>query len=193
MAAAVFSLLVASVTPALVEQTSLFISSIPSIVDRLGLNVFLNEQVVQQFASQLSVLPERVDEGLLDTLQRFAGQVVLVTHINHPNELSAQNAAAFHQLASHGHRLFNQSVLLKCINDQAETLVSLSYKLFENQVTPYYLHRLDKVQGAAHFDLSKEESCRIYKEMAAALPGYLLPAMVEEIAGQPSKTRVECR
>lgn len=158
-----------------------------------ALNRLKHVRILRLHSRLLSVLPERVNEGLLDTLQNFNGEVVLVTHVNHPNEISALNAAAFQRLAARGHRLFNQSVMLKGINDCAKTLISLSYKLFENQVTPYYLHRLDKVQGAAHFDLSKHESCRIYKDMVAALPGYLLPAMVEEIAGQPSKTRVDCR
>lgn len=95
-------------------------------------------------------------------------------------------------LARQGYRLLNQSVLLKGVNDSAQTLVGLSKKLFASHINPYYLHRLDKVQGAAHFDLSEEESCRIYQQLRTRLPGYLLPAMVEEISGQLSKTAVHC-
>jgi len=140
----------------------------------------------------LSVLPERVTEAFIETLQQFKGQVVFVTHINHPNEISPHNLAAFHLLAQQGYQLFNQSVLLRQVNDNSQTLAELSNKLFESHIIPYYLHRLDKVQGAAHFDVSPEESCRIYKQLRNRLPGYLLPALVEEISGQSSKAPVYC-
>jgi len=140
----------------------------------------------------LSVLPERVTAAFIGTLQQFRGQVVLVTHINHPNEISALNQAAFGLLVRHGFRLFNQSVLLRRVNDNAQTLAELSNKLFASGIIPYYLHRLDRVQGAAHFDLSAHEACRVYTQLRERLPGYLLPALVEEIAGNASKTPVRC-
>jgi len=140
----------------------------------------------------LSVLPERVNDALIATLARFRGQVVFVTHINHPNEISGPNRAAFHLLSQNGYRLFNQSVLLNRVNNSAQILAALSQKLFENHIVPYYLHRLDKVEGAAHFDLSPQESCRIYKQLQSLLPGYLLPTLVEEIPGRSSKTPVIC-
>ena len=112
----------------------------------------------------------------------------MVTHINHPNEISPHNRSAFQMLSQNGIRLFNQAVLLKDVNNCAKTLVDLSHKLFESHITPYYLHRLDKVEGAAHFDIPEHESLSIYEEMRKQLPGYLLPAMVDEIAGESSKT-----
>jgi EF-P beta-lysylation protein EpmB len=136
----------------------------------------------------LSVLPERVTRDLVEVLQGFDGQVVMVTHINHPNEISERNQAAFQLLSKTGYRLFNQSVLLKGVNDSASTLVELSNRLFESHITPYYLHRLDKVQGAAHFDLPGRECARIYAQLRSRLPGYLLPAMVRDIPGQAAKT-----
>lgn len=140
----------------------------------------------------LSVLPERINEVFIENLRQFRGQIVFVTHINHPNEMSTHNQAAFCLLAGQGYKLFNQSVLLKRVNDSAQTLVELSNKLFASEIIPYYLHRLDKVQGAAHFDLSAQESCRIYQQLRNRLPGYLLPVLVEEVAGQSSKTPVHC-
>ena len=139
----------------------------------------------------LSVLPERVTAELIDVLKQFSGKVVIVTHINHPNEISQHNRHTFQTLTRHGFALFNQSVLLKGVNDCWKTLVDLSQKLFESGITPYYLHRLDKVEGAAHFDLPADESCRIYRRMRERLPGYLLPMMVDEIEGQISKIPVE--
>jgi EF-P beta-lysylation protein EpmB len=140
----------------------------------------------------LSVLPERVNQALLETLRQFNGQVVFVTHINHPNEISEPNQATFQLLSQHGYRLFNQSVLLRQVNDNPQTLADLSNKLFESHIVPYYLHCLDKVEGAAHFDVSRQESCRIYTQLRSRLPGYLLPVMVEEIPGRASKMPVLC-
>lgn len=140
----------------------------------------------------LSVLPERISARLISILQQFRGSVVFVTHINHANEISAKNAAVFETLTQSGFNIFNQSVLLAQVNDSAKTLARLSYTLFENRVTPYYLHRLDKVQGASHFDVSMAKACQIYSHLRNSLPGYLLPRMVEEIAGQHSKTTIHC-
>lgn len=157
-----------------------------------ALNRIPHIRVLRIHSRVLSVLPERVSETFIETLRRFEGQIVFVTHINHPNEISAPNQAAFQLLAQEGYRIFNQSVLLRRVNDSAQTLVELSNKLFANHIIPYYLHRLDKVQGAAHFDLPAREVCRIYRQLRSRLPGYLLPALVEEIAGRSSKTPVRC-
>jgi EF-P beta-lysylation protein EpmB len=157
-----------------------------------SLNQIPHIRVLRIHSRLLSVLPERINEAFLEVLQRFNGQVVFVTHINHPNEISRSNQAVFHLLSEQGYRLFNQSVLLRRVNDNSQILEKLSNKLFESRIVPYYLHRLDKVQGAAHFDVSRKESCRIYKQLRERLPGYLLPAMVEEIPGQSSKTPVLC-
>ncbi len=156
------------------------------------LNNIPHIRVLRIHSRLLSVLPERVTEAFIETLRQFRGQVVFVTHINHPNEISASNQAAFRLLAGQAYTLLNQSVLLKGVNDSAQTLDELSNKLFASNIIPYYLHQMDKVQGAAHFDLSAQESCRIYKQLRSRLPGYLVPALVEEVAGQPSKTPVNC-
>ena len=157
-----------------------------------SLNRIPHIRVLRFHSRLLSVLPERVSVNLLEVLKQFSGQVVFVTHINHPNEISAHNQAALRLLALDGYQVFNQSVLLKGVNDSSQILSDLSNKLFESRVIPYYLHRLDRVQGAAHFDISKQESCRIYQQLRSSLPGYLLPALVEEVAGQSSKTPVHC-
>jgi EF-P beta-lysylation protein EpmB len=157
-----------------------------------NLNRVQHVRVLRIHSRLLSVLPERVTEGLIRVLQQFDGQVVFVTHINHSNEISGHNQAVFQTLSQRGYRLFNQAVLLKGVNDCPQSLVELSNKLFESHIIPYYLHRLDKVQGAAHFDLPQEESCWIYSELRRLLPGYLLPVMVDEIPGRHSKSPVSC-
>ena len=154
------------------------------------LNRISHIRVLRIHSRVLSVLPERVTASLTGTLSRFKGQIVFVTHINHPNEISAHNQAAFRLLTRQGYRLFNQSVLLKGVNDSSRILTELSHKLFASDIIPYYLHQLDKVQGAAHFDLSATDCSEIYKQLRNRLPGYLLPRFVEEVSGRKSKTPV---
>lgn len=152
-----------------------------------NLNQTPHIRVLRIHSRLLSVLPERICASLLDVLRSFNGQLVLVTHINHPNEISAPNQTAFDELAQEGYILFNQSVLLKGVNNSVETLVELSNKLFENRIIPYYLHQLDKVQGAAHFNVPEDESRKLYQQLRRSLPGYLLPALVQDIPGEASK------
>ncbi len=156
------------------------------------LNQIKHIRILRIHSRLMSVLPERINHDLLELLQTFQGQIVWVTHINHANEISDHNQEAFQLIREYGHTLFNQSVLLKGVNDQLETLVALSYRLFESAVTPYYLHRLDKVQGSQHFALTDTESCQLYRDLKHQLPGYLLPRMVDEIAGHLSKSAVHC-
>jgi len=157
-----------------------------------NLNQISHIRVLRIHSRLLSVLPERITEAFLETLQKFNGQIVFVTHINHPNEISGPNQQVFHLLAQQGYSLFNQSVLLRRVNNDPQILAELSHKLFASHIIPYYLHRLDKVQGAAHFDVSMKESREIYTQLRSQLPGYLLPAMVQEISGQSSKTPIYC-
>ena len=157
-----------------------------------NLNRIPHIRLLRIHSRMLSVLPERINPSLIATMGAFKGRVVFVTHINHPNEISARNRHAFEQLSQQGYSLFNQSVLLKQVNDSPLVLAELSHRLFEARIQPYYLHRLDKVQGAAHFDLSIHECRTIYSELRDRLPGYLLPSLVEENAGQKSKTAIHC-
>ena len=134
------------------------------------------------------VLPERINTALLDLLSTTRLQKVIVLHSNHAQELDnnvAQACVALKQVSCH---LLNQSVLLKGINNNVATLVALSERLFACGVLPYYLHLLDKVAGAAHFDLPEESALTLYRELQGRLPGYLLPRLAREVAGKASKT-----
>ncbi len=133
------------------------------------------------------VLPSRVDEGLLHWLRASSLPVVMVLHVNHPNELDAELAAACARLRASGVTLLNQSVLLAGVNDDVEVLSQLSRRLFEAGVLPYYLHALDRVRGAAHFAVPEERARRLAGGLAARLPGYLVPRLVREVAGAPGK------
>tara|TARA_R110001592_G_scaffold363393_1_gene687275 strand:- start:122927 stop:123985 length:1059 start_codon:yes stop_codon:yes gene_type:complete len=137
------------------------------------------------------VIPDRVSKGLLDAVRRSSLQTVVVIHCNHPNEIDDSVAAALLRLQQGGITLLNQAVLLAGINDRADTLIALSERLFSVGVLPYYLHLLDKVQGAAHFDVSEEKACGLITELTNTLSGYLVPKLVREVAGAPSKMGVD--
>ncbi|QNX63245.1 EF-P beta-lysylation protein EpmB [Acinetobacter seifertii] len=134
------------------------------------------------------VIPNRIDEQLISLLKNSRLRIVLVVHSNHASELDDFTCSKLLQLSDEHITVLNQAVLLKGVNDSAETLVDLSYRLFEARVMPYYIHVLDKVKGAQHFDLIPSEIDAIYQDVLASLPGYLVPKLVREIAGEKNKT-----
>lgn len=134
------------------------------------------------------VLPERVDAELIALLTKTRLRKVMVLHCNHAQELDESVKQACEALKQAGCTLLNQSVLLAAINDDASTLASLSQRLFSFGVMPYYLHVLDKVKGAAHFDLPFEKVQILYQHLQHMLPGYLVPRLAREEPGKLSKT-----
>lgn len=136
------------------------------------------------------VLPERVDEGLLQWLASLPIQCVVVIHANHAREIDAEVRRACLALGSAGATVLNQSVLLAGVNDSVDALADLSEALFDMRVLPYYLHVLDRVQGAAHFDVSEDTALALHAGLLERLPGYLVPRLVREVPGAASKTAV---
>ncbi len=136
------------------------------------------------------VIPQRITKSLITLLNNSRLKVAIVLHINHPNEIAKDLISALEPLIAARIPLFNQSVLLKGVNDSASTLCQLSENLFDNGIQPYYLHLFDKVQGVAHFDLQDEVATNIAKEMMATLPGFLMPKVVREIAGEANKSPI---
>lgn len=134
------------------------------------------------------VLPERVTERLGGLLAESRLTPVLVVHANHASELDASVEAALGRLAKHGVMLFNQTVLLAGVNDAVDTLAALSLRLIACRVTPYYLHLLDRVTGAAHFEVEEPRAVDLHDALKRRLPGYAVPKLVREIPGEPSKT-----
>ncbi len=133
------------------------------------------------------VLPERMTPLLIRRLTHSRLPVVMVIHCNHPNEIDAEVEQVLTAMQRAGITLLNQSVLLRGINDDPEVLAALSERLFAARVLPYYLHLLDPVQGAAHFDVPEPEAQRIMHDLSSRLPGYLVPRLVREQAGAPYK------
>lgn len=134
------------------------------------------------------VAPDRIDDGLIKWLQSISLPVIIVIHSNHANELNDEVCAVLHRLDSAGVTLLNQSVLLKGINDSAECLIALSERLFYCKVIPYYLHALDRVNGAQHFEVDETTANQLIDALRKTLPGYLVPKLVRENAGASSKT-----
>jgi EF-P beta-lysylation protein EpmB len=135
-------------------------------------------------------IPERITAALLQAFMQVTKPVILVVHCNHPAELDAHTARAFGLLRRAGLQLLNQSVLLRGINDNAEALARLSETLFDQGVLPYYLHLLDRVTGTGHFEVAGDHGQVLITALRNRLPGYLVPRLVREIAGEPAKTLV---
>lgn len=137
-----------------------------------------------------SILPSRITDGLCAILSDRRLQVVIVVHVNHPAELGPEARLALSSLADLGAPLLNQSVLLRGVNDEVDTLAELSQTLVSTRVLPYYLHLLDPVSGAAHFDVPEAEARTLVTGLRERLPGYLVPRLVREHSGEPSKSVV---
>jgi EF-P beta-lysylation protein EpmB len=133
------------------------------------------------------MIPERVTDRLVALLCEHRWTPVVVVHSNHANELDSHVAGALAKLADAGIMLFNQAVLLAGVNDSVQAQAALSERLVELRVTPYYLHQLDPVAGAAHFEVPIAEGRRIIEELRRLLPGYAVPRYVQEVSGAPSK------
>ncbi|MBB5211352.1 EF-P beta-lysylation protein EpmB [Microbulbifer hydrolyticus] len=134
------------------------------------------------------VAPSRVNRELLGWFTTSRLKPVLVLHCNHANEIDQHVRDALGLLRAAGVTLLNQSVLLKGVNDNQQTLADLSDKLFDAGVLPYYLHQLDRVQGAAHFEVSDEHALTLVEQLRHRLPGYLVPKLVREVPAEKSKT-----
>lgn len=170
-----------------------------TLVDRLGAIPHLKRLRIH---TRLPiVLPDRVTPGLIEILRSTRLSPVVVVHANHPNELVGDCAKALRQLregrcAPGGEgearpiTLLNQAVLLRGVNDDVDVLEALSQRLFTLGILPYYLHQLDRVAGAAHFEVPEQRGRELVEQLRARLPGYLVPQYVRETKGKPSKTPI---
>ncbi|MBK1706114.1 EF-P beta-lysylation protein EpmB [Halochromatium glycolicum] len=137
-----------------------------------------------------SILPSRITRALCDRLAASRLDLIAVVHINHPAEIDMDARRALAALREVPAMLLNQSVLLRGVNDDGDTLAALSEALFDAGVLPYYLHLLDPVSGAAHFDVPAPEARALMSALRGRLPGYLVPRLVREDPGAAAKTVV---
>ncbi|MFK3847381.1 MULTISPECIES: EF-P beta-lysylation protein EpmB [unclassified Stenotrophomonas] len=136
------------------------------------------------------VLPERVDEDLVAWLGSLPWPLAFVIHANHANEFDASVDAALARLRAAGAQLLNQAVLLRGVNDSEDALAALSERSFAAGVMPYYLYQLDRVEGVAHFEVDDATAKALIAALTARLSGYLVPKLVRELPGDPSKRPV---
>ncbi|MFM2591143.1 EF-P beta-lysylation protein EpmB [Vibrio sp. TBV020] len=137
------------------------------------------------------VIPARVTDKLVELLENTRLQAILVTHINHAQEINQELRDSLMKLKCANVTLLNQGVMLKGVNDSVEAQIALSQALFDAGVLPYYLHVLDKVQGAAHFYISDQQAKQIMAGVMAKVSGYLVPKLTREIGGRTSKTPLD--
>ena len=135
--------------------------------------------------------PERITPALSTLIGKASLPVVMAVHVNHEDELDGATADGLSRLRDAGVLLLTQTVLLRGVNDSADALARLFERALECGLVPYYLHQLDRVAGAAHFEVPRREGLAIVRELRRRLPGYLVPRYVEEIAGEPGKRPIE--
>ena len=139
------------------------------------------------------VIPARITEQLCERLAKSPLKIIFVNHINHANEIDNDFKNAMNMLKKADVLPLNQAVILKDVNDTVDAQINLSEELFDADVLPYYLHLLDKVEGASHFDIDEAQAIKIMAELLEALPGFLVPKLVREIGGQKSKTPIDLK
>lgn len=187
-----------------------YIASHPEIVEVIlsgGDPLMAQDDVINEFLQKLShiphvqllrihtrlpvVVPQRITQHLLRILHDVPLQIVMVYHINHPNEIIPAITQGVSKLKQHGITVLNQSVLLAGVNDNIECLKTLSLDLFKAGIMPYYVNLLDAVQGASHFFVSKKKAKELQQSLRENLPGYLVPKFVQEIPHRLSKTPID--
>ena len=135
-------------------------------------------------------IPERIDDSFLSLLASIKKQIIFVIHVNHPKELDNDIYSAMKKIQRLGIPVLSQSVLLQGVNDSVPVLKELFENLSDHGILPYYLHKLDPVQGSAHFDVLEEEGKALMKELSTCLSGYSLPRFAKEEPQKPSKTLI---
>ena len=139
---------------------------------------------VVRFHSRVPVVaPERVTDELVAALTASGKTAWLAVHANHPRELTSQARAALKRLAAGGLSLVSQTVLLKGINDDVETLAALMRGFVEAGVKPYYLHHGDLAPGTGHFRTTLAEGQALMKALRGRLSGLCQPTYVLDIPG----------
>lgn len=136
------------------------------------------------------VIPSRVTDSWIEHMRASRLTSWVVVHCNHPAELDDETGVALERLVDAGIPVLNQAVLLRGVNDDADVLESLCRRLIDLRVMPYYLHQLDQVRGAAHFEVDPERGRELIGQLESRLPGFAVPRFVCEQAGQASKTRL---
>lgn len=133
-------------------------------------------------------IPERIDADFLSLLESIPCQFWFIIHSNHPQEFDEEIFASLRRLQKIGVTILNQAVLLKGVNDRLDILLQHCQLLVDHGIVPYYLHQLDRVKGASHFEVPEEQGKALIKQVSEHLSGYAVPKYVREVPGELSKT-----
>lgn len=187
---------------ALIRQDPSLKEVILSGGDPLSLSHSMLESLVERIAAISHVrrirfhtrfpigIPERIDSMFLQMLERWRKKIWFVIHSNHVLELDEDVLAALDKIKDLGIPLLNQTVLLRGVNDDAEALTDLCEKLVDHGILPYYLHQLDRIEGAAHYEVGIDRGRALIEAISARLSGYAVPKYVQELPGAYGKTPV---
>jgi EF-P beta-lysylation protein EpmB len=170
------------------DPFTLLDSQIAAILERLAKIPHLRR--VRVHTRLPIMIPSRITRDLLDCLRHSGRTTIVVVHANHPAELDDAVTDALARLIDTGFPVLNQAVLLRGVNDCVSTLAELCRRLVNHRVIPYYLHQLDRVAGAAHFEVPKKRGIQLMEELRKRLPGYAVPRYVQEIAGAAHKVEI---
>ena len=162
--------------------------SLRQVVDRIA--AIAHVRRLRLHSRMPIVIPQRVTDALIQTLCGSRLATWMVVHCNHAQELDEDTLQHLERLVRHGIPVLNQAVLLRGVNDTLDALRALSETLVDARVQPYYLHQLDRVAGATHFEVSPERGLALLESLRACLPGYAVPTYVREVAGESSKSIV---
>ncbi|MBF0096777.1 MAG: EF-P beta-lysylation protein EpmB [Magnetococcales bacterium] len=182
-------------------------SSVREIILSGGDPLMVSDRVLRELTEQLAaiphlqrlrlhsrmpvVTPKRIGNQMIQWLTGSRLAPIVVIHCNHVHELDAAVLHALRRLRQAGVLLLNQTVLLKGVNDSIEALAQLCEMLINHQIVPYYLHQLDPVAGAAHFQVPTVVARQLWLQLQRRLPGYAVPRLVWEQPGYPSKRLIE--
>ncbi len=168
------------------DPLSLGNATLKKLIDALSLIPHLKRL---RFHTRFPIgIPERIDAELLKILETTRLQTVFVIHVNHARELDADVLAALKKIQRLGIPVISQSVLLKGVNDNEDSLQELMEALVDHGILPYSLNQLDRVEGAAHFETTVDEGLALMKTLRSRVSGYAVPRYVREIPGEPNKT-----
>ena len=167
------------------DPLSLTDASLGRLLD--ALSAIEHVRTVRIHSRMVVTLPARLTPALAELLGRQRATVALVAHFNHPRELTARALDALHMMRRHGVTLYNQSVLLRDVNDQVEILYDLFQQLYEQGTTPYYLHHPDWTPGTFHFRTSIERGRQLVRALEGRLSGPAMPRYVLDIPGGSGK------
>jgi lysine 2,3-aminomutase len=135
------------------------------------------------------VQPETIDAGLIQAL-KISKAVYVVLHTNHAQELSPAARSACARLIDSGFPMLSQTVLLKGVNSDAQTLTALFRTLVAMRIKPYYLHHGDLAQGTSHFRTSIEEGQSLMAQLRGTISGLCQPVYVLDIPGGHGKVPI---